>query len=190
MAPKPKSANDGKGTKTQVAAFKNAKAVKSTAKVGNVTPAVKKSMASQAAYKKAMTPNNLDKAQNIGRGLILGTGLARIAVQSAAARAGASATSRALAKAVPTTSKTMNVPKGSKVITSGKSGTANATSNVKKVTLQKSPAKVQAGIQSNAARQGTKASNQVIRDSKILAKGAVIGGTVATGLNNPFKKKK
>ena len=181
-------------TPAQIAALKNSKGVKSTAKVGNVSPAVKKSMAKQAAIKKAMTPDGKDKVQNFLRGAVVTGGLAKaagMAIEASAGRAGAAATRQALAKAVPSTSKTMNVLKGSKVITSSPSGVANATSKVGKVTLQKSLAKVQAGIANNAARAGAKASNEILTANQIYAKGGVAGATIVTGgysLKKPKKK--
>ncbi len=180
-------------TPAQIAALKKSKGVKSTATVGNVTPGVKKSMANQAAIKKALTPDGKDKVQNFLRGAVVTGGLARAAgaaIQGAAGRAGAAATRQALAKAAPSTSKTMNVLKGSKVITSNKSGVANATSKVGKVTLQKSPAKVQAGIQSNAARRGAKETSKVIKTGADKAEGFVAGVATTVGIVNPFKKKK
>jgi hypothetical protein len=181
-------------TPAQIAALKKSKGVKSTAKVGNVTPGAKKSMANQAAMKKAFTPDGKDKVQNFLRGAVLTGGLARAAgtaIQGAAGRAGEAAARQALAKAAPSTSKTMNVLKGSKVITSGKTGVANATSNVAKVTLQKSGAKSAAGRASYAARQGTKEANKVIKTGTDRAKGFVDGATVVTGgysLKKPKKK--
>jgi len=181
-------------TPAQIAALKKSKGVKSTATVGNVTPGVKKSMANQAAIKKALTPDGKDKVKNFLRGAVVTGGLAKaagIAIQASAGRAGAAATRQALAKAAPTTSKTMNVLKGSKVITSNKSGVANATSKVGKVTLQKSPAKVQAGIANNAARVGARESNKVLTANEIYAKGGVAGATIVSGgysLKKPKKK--
>ena len=180
-------------TPAQIAALKKSKGVKSTATVGNVTPGVKKSMANQAAIKKALTPDGKDKVKNFLQGAVLTGGLARAAgtaIQASARQAGAAATRQALAKAAPSTSKTMNVLKGSKVITSGKTGVANATSNVAKVTLQKSGAKSAAGRASYAARQGTKEANKVIKTGADRAKGFVDATTIAVGLNKPFKKKK
>jgi hypothetical protein len=180
-------------TPAQIAALKKSKGVKSTATVGNVTPGAKKSMANQAAFSKAFAVDNKDRVEQFVVGAVLGTALAKaagMAIQTAAGRAGAAATNQALAKAAPATSKTMNVLKGSKVITSSPSGAANATSNVGKVTLQKSAAKVQAGIQSNAARQGTKAANKVIKIGADKAEGFVAGSATTVGIVNPFKKKK
>lgn len=180
-------------TPAQIAALKKSKGVKPTAKVGNVSPAVKKSMAKGAAIKKAMTPDGKDSVQNFLRGAVVTGGLAKaagMAVQASAGRAGAAATRQALAKAAPSTSKTMNVLKGSKVITSSKSGVANATSKVGKVTLQKSPAKVQAGIANNAARAGVRESNKVLTANEIYAKGGVAGATIVTGLYSLKKNKK
>ena len=180
-------------TPAQIAALKNSKGVKSTAKVGNVSPAVKKSMVKQAAIKKAMTPDGKDSVQNFLRGAVVTGGLAKaagMAIQASAGRAGAAATRQALAKAAPSTSKTMNVLKGSKVITSSKSGVANATSKVGKVTLQKSEARSLAGRASNAARRGTKASNEVIKTNADKAEGFVSGATVVTGGYSLKKNKK
>ena len=180
-------------TPAQIAALKNSKGVKSTAKVGNVSPAVKKSMAKGAAIKKAMTPDGKDSVQNFLRGAVVTGGLARAAgtaIQGAASRAGAAATRQALAKAAPSTSKTMNVLKGSKVITSSKSGVANATSKVGKVTLQKSEARSLAGRASNAARRGNKASNEVIKTGVDKAEGAVTGVTAYKGITDIQKRSK
>jgi hypothetical protein len=180
-------------TPAQIKALKDSKGVKPTAKVGNVTPGAKKSMANQAAMKKAFTPDGKDKVQNFLRGAVLTGGLARAAgtaIQASAGRAGAAATRQALAKAAPSTSKTMNVLKGSKVITSSPSGVANATSKVGKVTLQKSSARSLAGRASNAARQGTKTANKIIKTGADKAEGFVDGATVVTGYYSLKKNKK
>jgi hypothetical protein len=132
----------------------------------------------------------LNQAQNIISGAVLLGGAAAAAAKSASARAAAEATAKALAKSKPTTSKTMNVPKGTKVITSNKSGMAKATSDIGKVTVQKSPSRVAAGIKSNAARQGTAAANISRTTSNATAKGGVAGATIVQGIRGMGKKKK
>lgn len=107
-----------------------------------------------------------------------------------AATTGAAEEARILAKANPSTSKTMNILEGSKVITSNNSGVANATSGIDKVTLQKSLARVQAGIKSGAAGQGAKAGNQVLTTNQILAKGAVAGATATQAIRGVGSKPK
>jgi len=167
-------------TPAQIAALKKSKGVKSTATVGNVTPGVKKSMANQAAIKKALTPDGKDKVQNFLRGAVIGGGIIKgLSAASAAGRAGVSTVGRGISS----TSKTMNIPKGTKVITSSKSGTANATSGVNKVTIQKSPARIEAG----------KKTYETVKKAK-NAKTAVGLATIATGSyslgKNSNKKKK
>ena len=146
----------------------------------------------KAEIKRIINPNsNLKKAQTVARGLVLLGGAARassIATRAAANRAGASASERALAKSAATTSRKINVPKGTKVITSDKTGIAKATSNVAKVVVQKSPARVAAGIRTNAVRVGeaaTKAELAAIRNRQVVA-----GATIAVGAINPAGKKK
>jgi hypothetical protein len=167
-------------TPAQIAALKKSKGVKSTAKVGNVSPAVKKSMAKQAAIKKAMTPDGKDKVQNYIRAAVVGGAIIKgLSAASAAGRTGASTVS----KGVSSTSKTMNVPKGSKVITSGKTGTANATSGVDKVTIQKSPARIEAGKKTYQTVQKAKNANTAVGLATIVT------GSYSLGKNSNKKKK-
>jgi hypothetical protein len=166
-------------TPAQIAALKNSKGVKSTAKVGNVTPAVKQSMAKQAAIKKAMTPDGKDKVQNYIRGAVVGGAIIKGLSTAAAGRAGVSTAGRGISS----TSKTMNVPKGTKVITSGKSGTANASSNINKVTVQKSPARIEAGKKTYETVQ--KAKNA--KNAGNLA--TIVVGSYSLGKNSNKKKK-
>ena len=151
-------------TPAQIAALKNSKGVKSTAKVGNVTPAVKQSMQRQAAFKKAMTPDGKDKVQNYIRGAVVGGAIIKGLSTAAAGRAGVSTVS----KGISSTSKTMNVPKGSKVITSSKSGTANATSGINKVTIQKSPARIEAGKKTYETVQKAKNAKTAVNMATIV----------------------
>ena len=151
-------------TPAQIAALKKSKGVKSTATVGNVTSGAKKSMANQAAIKKAFTPDGKDKVQNYIRGAVVGGAIIKGLSTAAAGRAGVSTVS----KGISSTSKTMNVPKGTKVITSGKSGTANASSNINKVTIQKSPARIEAGKKTYETVQKAKNAKNAVNMATIV----------------------
>lgn len=141
-----------------------------------------------------------EKIHHFLSGAVLGVGLARAAGLAAettaaarASRAGTAATEEALAKSSPSTSKTMNIPKGTNVITSNNSGVANATSNVDRVTIQKSPVRISAGVQSNAAAEGAKAAAKSMAQSVTNAKNAQNMAKIVTGvagLSGAGKKKK
>ncbi len=147
------------------------------------------------AKKMVKSRNEAARGYNMAGKVVLATALvgklASLSNKSTLAagdRAGAIAESKALKNSVAKTSKTMNVPKNTKVITSDKSGTAKATSNVGKVTIQKNPARVSAGIKTNAIRVGeaaTKAEITAIRNKQVVA-----GATIAVGVVNPIGKKK
>lgn len=112
------------------------------------------------------------------------------ATGAAADRAGAQATSEALKNSTPTTSKTLNVPKGTNVISSNESGMARTSSDVAKVTIQKNPVRVQAGIKANATIVGEAASKASLAASAAKAQGAVAGATIVQGIHGVGKKKK
>ena len=187
MAPKPP-------TPAQIEALKKSKGVKPTATIKSVSDskvAQMKKDTVKAKTKDMIDPKRgLNQAKNIIIGAVLLGGAVGAAAKSASARAAAEATAKALAKSKPTTSKTMNVPKGTKVITSNKSGMAKATPNVGKVTVQKSPSRVAAGIKSNATRQGAAAANLSRTTSNATAKGGVAGATIVQGIRCMDKKKK
>ena len=145
-------------------------------------PKVIKKAKDTAEIKKIIDPKRgLNQAHNVGRGLILLGGAVRassIATRAAANRAGASASERALANSVAKTSKTMNVPKGTKTIISNKSGMAKAIPDVGKVTIQKNPARVAAGIRTNAAKVGQAATKSEL--ARLHSTQVVSGATIAT----------
>jgi len=163
MAPKPKSASNNSSSENS---FDSKKAAK------------------QAAFHKAFAVDNMDKVHNFGRAIILGTGLIRavgLGIEAAAGRAGASAAEDALAKSNPSTSRTMQVPKGTNVITSNNSGVANATSGVDRVIIQKSAERSAAGVQSYASSQGRIASAASLEKSAANIKNAAILAKLAKG---------
>jgi hypothetical protein len=168
MAPKPKSASNNSSTTNNKKMIKAAEV--------------------NTAWNKMMGVDTKDKVRQFAQTAVLGVGLARAAglaaeatIAGRARSAGSRASQQALAKSAPSTSKTMQVPKGSKVITSDKSGSARATSGVDRVTIQKSQARVSAGIQSNAASEGRIASANSRAKDLALIKNAVIVGKVASG---------
>ena len=129
----------------------------------------KKKAKDKAEIQKIIKPNTgLKNAQNIARGIIVGVGIARAV--TTAAGAGSSAV-----KSVPKTSKTMNVPKGTKVITSGSGGSANATSGVKKVTIQKSPARIEAGKKTYETVKKAKAATNAVNLATVYQGGRGVG---------------
>lgn len=142
----------------------------------------------KAEIKRMINPNtDLKKAQNLGRGLILGAGVLKAVTAARAGAAGAAAERQALARSAPKTSKTMNVPKGTKVITSTKGGSANATSGVKKVTVQKSPTRSAAAVKNYAAGQGRAASALSQTVSRAEIKAGVIASRATVGIVTPKK---
>ncbi len=78
MAPNPKSSNDGKGTKAQVAAFKNAKSVKPTAaitKTGQKATGLAKSSTPNRFASTAKTPVKKATSGFAGSGTPLGASM-------------------------------------------------------------------------------------------------------------------
>lgn len=147
----------------------------------------------KAEIKRMINPNSdFKKAQTVGRGIIFGAGVLKAVTAARAAGAGVAAERQALARSAPKTSKTMNVPKGSKVITSGSGGSANATSGVKKVTVQKSAARSAAAVKNYAAAQGRAASALSETISRAEIRGAVVAARGTAGIlvpKKPVKKK-
>ena len=157
-------------------------------------PKVIKKAKDTAELKRIIDPKRgLNQAHNIASSLVLLGAAGRasgVATRAAANRAGASASERAIANSVAKTSRTLNVPKGTNVITSGKTGIAKVATNVSKVVVQKNPARVAAGIKTNAARVGQVASKAEL--ARLRSTQAVAGVTVATKavISAADKKKK
>ena len=204
-------------TPAQIAALKKSKGVKPTeafTKPGQKATGLAKSSTPNRFASTAKTPvrGNISGFSMRGSGTPLGTSmainplsknqiinatLAATALGRGAGFAGKIGSSSSIgggtktgSKATSSTSKTMSVPKGSKVITSGKNGTANATSGISKVTLQKSPAKVEAGKKSFQALQkrNLETLSNVIKVAK--GKSFVAGAATIQGIHTVGKPKK
>jgi hypothetical protein len=210
MAPKPP-------TPAQIAALKKSKGVKPTeafTKPGQKATGLAKSSTPNRFSSTAKTPvrdnisgfsmrgsgtptgvsmgiNPLSKNQIInatiaatalGRGAGFAGKLGASSVTSGGTKAGSKATS--------STSKTMSVPKGTKALVSNKSGMAKALSDVSKVTVQKSEAKVAAGKQTWEALQ--KRNLQTLSKAIKVAKGKgyVAGAATVQGIHTVGKPKK
>ncbi len=142
----------------------------------------------KAELKKIINPNSdLKKAQNLARTIVVGAGIVKAVTAARAGAAGAAAERQALARSAPKTSKTMNVPKNTKVITSTKSGSANATSNINKVTIQKSPDRSAAAVKNYAVGQGRAASALSQTISRAEIKAGVVASRATVGIVTPKK---
>ena len=115
----------------------------------------------------SMAINPLSKKQIVNAALSAtvlgrGAGFAAKTGTSVARAAESKVGSKAASKAASSTSKTMNVPKGTKAIISGKNGMANALADVAKVTVQKSPSRIAAGKKTYETVQKTKNANTAV----------------------------